>query len=575
MDSSPQSPPAAASVVVGTVCQCNDGQDHPGRRQPQENQRQNQNQLPSEKQSTDDATPPPQQPPRRTGRRKLRVLVVTLGGERRKQIEQMFCDDPRLSENFEPPTFSPGITARQLRSRYGFFEAAAKAGLLPEQEWTMIQKAYSNVVGQDPTKSDREHHAIDLATWLKDVPITTEGRRGSPADLELHYSEEFWRKAKTLSRGRAVLACVFAHLIAMKTFVESNNNNKNDGRNGTNGDRNDGNNNSSSSGDDGGGFDVILEDNVRVSPEHCADQIWESIYAVQEWEQVSGEKCHLRLVGWLSSITNLKWIFNMHIPKRQYDRRRHRRHHHHHHPVMSHKDPQDGKMARCNGHVDESHDDDDVMLNSASIFPFPRTEFLEEDLKEMYGDDLDTDDRHHTGSATTVENDTNNTESDAVDDSSDDVVDENDKAPKTHSRPGGNPIWGNYGYWITSDGYDKLMETLRRDVGAMLWRGRRMKVYTVKPIDKIVPRQMLSLMGPEAVQISTRPAFFRAPMLTSKIHTQWDPEFCKSTQYQLEASRMGWNDLWLTDTEKQVVDHHSSTGSWLTPAQLEELRRNK
>ena len=480
----------------------------------------------------------------------------------------MFCDDPRLSENFDPPTFSPGISSRQLRSRYGFFEAAAKAGLLPEQEWTMIQKAYSDVVGQDPTKSEREHHAIDLATWLKDVPITTEGRRGSPADLELHYSEEFWRKAKTLSRGRAVLACVFAHLIAMKTFVESN-----DGRSGTNGNSNDNSNNRRSGGGGGAGFDVILEDNVRVSPEHCADRVWESIHAVQEWEHMSGEKCHLRLVGWLSSITNLKWIFNMHIPKRQYDRRRRRRR-----PIISHMDPVDGKLARCNGHVDkneESHDGD-VMLNSASIFPFPRTEFLEEDLKEMYGDDVESEDRDRSFSATTTKNNTNTTESDAVDYStSDDVVDEKVQAPKMHSRPGGNPIWGNYGYWISSDGYQKLMETLRRDVGAMLWRGRRMKIYTVKPIDKIVPRQMLSLMGPEAVQISTRPAFFRAPMLTSKIHTQWDPEFCKSSQYQLEASRMGWNDLWLTDTEKQVVDHHSSTGAWLTPAQLEELRRIK
>mmetsp|Transcript_19295 Transcript_19295/g.46602 ORF Transcript_19295/g.46602 Transcript_19295/m.46602 type:complete len:526 (+) Transcript_19295:184-1761(+) len=523
MDSSPS--------AVGTG-QSNDGPDHRDP-QPGENLQNLQNhQLPSN--STDP------KPPRR--RRKLRVLVVTLGGERQKQIEQMFYDDPRLSENFEPPTFSPGVTSRQLRSRYSFFEAAARAGLLPEQEWTMIQKAYSDVVGPDPTKTKKERHAIDLATWLKDVPITTDGRRGSPADLELHYSEEFWRKAKTLNRGRAVLACVFAHLIAMKTFVES------DERNGANGDTS-------------GGFDAILEDNVRVSPEQCADQIWESIHAVQEWEQLSGEKCHLRLVGWLSSITNLKWIFNMHIPKRQYDRRQ-----------PSHNSSNDGKIARNNGRVDgngESHDDS---LNSASIFPFPRAEFLEEDLKEMYGDDdpVTTD-----GDNALLDGIRNNDKESGGVDTSEDVVDEKDQAPKTHSRPGGNPIWGNYGYWISSAGYHKLMDTLRRDVGAMLWRGRRMKIYTVKPIDKIVPRQMLSLMGPEAVQISTRPAFFRAPMLTSKIHTQWDPEFCKSTQYQLEASRMDWNDLWLTDTEKEVVDHHSSTGAWLTPAQLEELRRNK
>lgn len=441
-------------------------------------------------------------------RRKLRVLVVTLGGDRQRQIERMFVDDPVLSQHFEPPTFSPGVSSRQLRSRYSFFQAAADAGLLPQQEWDAIQKAYADCLGMNASQSDKEQHQLDLSECLRDVPVTTDGRRGSTTDLQLHYSVEFWRKAKTLNRGRAVLACVFAHLIAMKTFVDSHN--KTDGGNDSN----------------TGGYDIILEDNVRVAPEVCADQIWESFHATEEWEQQSGEQCHLRLVGWLSSITNLKWIFGMHIPKRQYVR----------------------------SGSDELKDD-----NHGTIFPFPSSEFLEEDLKEMYGDGSDDNCTSQLTKCKISEPDADDSQS----------VDNG--APKTHDKPGGNPIWGNYGYWISSEGYHRLMETLRRDVGAMLWRGKRMKIYTVKPIDKIVPRQTLSLMGPNSVQISTRPAFFRAPMLTSKIHTQWDPEFCKSTQCQLEASGLDWSDLWLTDTERRVVEHHATTGVWLTPAQLEQL----
>ena len=50
------------------------------------------------------------------------------------------------------------------------------------------------------------------------------------------------------------MACVFAHLIAIKQFVDDNT------------------------------FDLILEDNVRACPDDCAARIWESIKASKEWE---------------------------------------------------------------------------------------------------------------------------------------------------------------------------------------------------------------------------------------------------------------------------------------------------
>ena len=111
----------------------------------------------------------------------------------------------------------------------------------------------------------------------------------------------------------------------------------------------------------------------------------------------------------------------------------------------------------------------------------------------------------------------------------------------------------------------RLLETLRQDVGAMLWRGKRARYYSVKPIDKILPRQIMSLCGgSQAVQVLTHPAFFRAPMLTSKIHVKWDPEFCKSTDYQLQNTGLEWSDLWLTKKENQVVKNWLENGIWET-----------
>ena len=183
-----------------------------------------------------------------TRRRKLRVLVITMGGTRQKYIEELF-KDPKMSSDFEPPTFSMGVSSRQLRNRYEFFKIANDAGLLPTAEWDAIHAQH--VSGIYST-----HYTEKFLDCLHTIPITTQeqGRQGSRDDLKLHYSEELWRKAKTLNRGRAVLGCTFAHLIALKRFVAED-------------------------------FDMILEDNVRTCPENCAQRIWNFIDASLKWEK--------------------------------------------------------------------------------------------------------------------------------------------------------------------------------------------------------------------------------------------------------------------------------------------------
>ena len=88
-------------------------------------------------------------------RRKLRVLVITMGAERQEHIKDMF-NHPTMKEKFEPPEFSPGVSSRTLRKRYDFFEIANEAGLLPEQEWQAIRDGQAEYSEKKITESLRQ-----------------------------------------------------------------------------------------------------------------------------------------------------------------------------------------------------------------------------------------------------------------------------------------------------------------------------------------------------------------------------------------------------------------------------------
>ena len=429
-----------------------------------------------------------------TSKRKLKVLVITMGGPRQERIQQMFQNDA-LANHFEPPVFSPGISSRKLRNRYEFFQIANRAGLLPPAEWQAIQTSVTSV-------SDHPNRPDQFFDCLNHVPIPPiERRRGSQYDKQLHYSVEFWRKAKGLNRGRAVLACSLAHLIALDQLTRE-------------------------------GFDVLVEDNIRVpindDDSICANRILECIQASLEWQeqttsQLQPSACHFRYFGWLGSVPNLKWIFQNHIPKRRFERM--------------------------------IHEQDVKKKPPMTVFPFPLPEDLNEDMKDLQGFEPANDDDEY----------------DAQKSPDHEETDTNGKTFQDR-KPGGNPIWGCYAYWMSRQAYETVLETLRNDVGAMLWKGKRMRCYSVKPIDKLLPRQTMAAFGRQSVHIPTHPTFFRAPMLTSKIHSQWDPEFCKSTEYQLSQCGLTWSDLWLSDMEQEIVQHYLETSEWLTPSQLQEAK---
>jgi hypothetical protein len=418
-----------------------------------------------------------------SSKRKLRPLIITMGGPRQTHMENLFAH-PAMAEHFERPVFTNGVPSRGLRSRFGFLKAANDAGLLPEAEWKAIEQAQEEHLNDDHT----DDGVPQFFECLADIPVTP-GRIGVDHDTELHYSVELWRKAKGINRGRAVIGCTMAHLIAMRKCVTE-------------------------------GFDIILEDNVRAPPAECALRMREAALSCQEQTAASGTECHLRYMGWLGSLPNLQWIFQSYAKQEAFQR-------------VS---------------TDTSHPDH-------STVAFPKTEDILRDLElaeekssEKGPEDLDsideTEDRESSDAIKNIEG----------------------------RGPGGTPVWGAFAYWVSKQGYEQVLEILRKDVGAMLWKGKRARYYKVKPIDKILPRRIGNHFGQAAVQIATKPTFFRAPMLTSKIHSQWDPEFCKSTDYQLKQIGLDWSDLFLTEAEQAIILHHDQRGEWITLRQLEELK---
>ena len=64
----------------------------------------------------------------------------------------------------------------------------------------------------------------------------------------------------------------------------------------------------------------MLEDNVRAPVETCADLIWEAMEASRMLRETEGVDCNFRFAGWLSSMTNLEYLYDIHSRKRGFPR---------------------------------------------------------------------------------------------------------------------------------------------------------------------------------------------------------------------------------------------------------------
>ena len=168
---------------------------------------------------------------------KIRVLVITLGGEREAILRRMFGE---FSVEVE---FIQGVPSRSIRCQAGLMRAAYSCGLLLEDPEETV------LIGKKTSQS---------GTWD-----------------DMDYAEELWKKGRSLSRERAVLACLFAHLRAMRKAVEED-------------------------------FDIILEDNVRM--------LRDAAILIREFKRESSG-ASARFFGYLGPEDNLRWLYNVHVPK--------------------------------------------------------------------------------------------------------------------------------------------------------------------------------------------------------------------------------------------------------------------
>jgi hypothetical protein len=402
-------------------------------------------------------------------KKKLRVLVITMGGERQEQIREMFRHEA-LSNDFEEPVFAPGVPSRSLRNRMQFLQACHAAGLVPDVEWQAIlqrQQAATaaaaaaqdaaDASGANNNKPPGGSSKDDFFSCLDSVvPVSQHRRRhraGSMCQAAAdddddcqqqqvqvqHFSVELWRKAKTINRGRSVLACVLAHLMAMKTFTTP-----------------------SAEGDDDEGclFDVLLEDNVRV-PLHesstmysvAATSIRQCVQASRACEEETKTKCHLRYYGWLGSLENLQWMQECHIPKRAFAFQ--------HHPCeessssSSSSSPPSSSGSAGNGDATRT-----------TVVPFPTTQDIERDLLEIKEKNNNSNNNYNKQEGdielllTTAmqaqslekgekEHDSNDDDNQLQNEAAAAAPEQaNSSAPRRP--PGGTPVWGAYAYWISN-----------------------------------------------------------------------------------------------------------------------------
>jgi len=136
------------------------------------------------------------------------------------------------------------------------------------------------------------------------------------------------------------------------------------------------------------------------------------------------------------------------------------------------------------------------------------------------------------------------------------------------------PLWGAYAYMPSRRGHDAIVKRLQTDIGALFWRGKRMRAFKCKPVDKTIPRVLFET-GLTDLSICKTVCFFRAPMLQSKIHRKYDHEFCKSTEFQLTKVGLKWEDLFLLPAEQETIKVYRSTGSWGEELVAHELNDSK
>ena len=239
-------------------------------------------------------------------------------------------------------------------------------------------------------------------------------------------------------------------------------------------------------------YDILLEDNVRCGIDDASfmEQIQNMIDATTTSTSTTttdrsttgtstdtnnantntnvtdSVTCHMRYYGWLGSIPNLHWIYNTYIP--QYIHQRNAMNTKHSNIIMV--------PCPIPSDINESH-------NSVTVVgSLEKTNHNNDNVEDECDEEEDDppEDVYDIHAQVTSLSLTS-------------TLPQRTQQKKVPSQPmvtpgGTNLVWGTYAYWISHDAYRIILQTLQNDIGAILWKGKRMRYYHVKPIDKVIPR---------------------------------------------------------------------------------------
>eukprot|EP00037_Helgoeca_nana_P019924 m.196244 g.196244 ORF g.196244 m.196244 type:complete len:625 (-) comp25054_c0_seq5:2036-3910(-) len=180
----------------------------------------------------------------------VRVLCITLGGERQTLIQNMFDE----IEGFEVG-FHSGVTSRSVRSRSGLEIEAVAIGLVDEE------------IG------------VELPVVIRERSAAARSVLGDEAPASMVTRDCLWQLGRKLGRDRATLSCLFAHVGAVIRAVTE-------------------------------GWDVIIEDSARVfngaAPLSSASLI--------RTGAAQSPGADLRLYGYSGSVDQLDALYTNHVP---------------------------------------------------------------------------------------------------------------------------------------------------------------------------------------------------------------------------------------------------------------------
>jgi hypothetical protein len=474
--------------------------------------------------------------------RPIRLLIITMGGPRRAALEELIRQHNNAAAAADggggriiETTFVPGVPSRALRSRRSFARYVHAAGLLPQIEWDAVK----DQVLMNDDDEDRDDVAWEEA--LAHVPKPTAAVRTAAGRTTIddddddadpspqsptHASYHYLLEMWYKSKSLSRDRAVLACTLAhLIAMRQFVGVLSGGGSTRTNKEENDQNGTTSSDG------------NHDDDNEYHYDAILED---------------------------NVRWhatnfgptMRAIHTAKSRFEIQHETKVHMQYYGWLA-SIPNLRWTYHC--HIPQRGYDDDS--DDYTLFPFPDPQQIADDVASG---------AYHAKVPTTTTCEGSRTKND-----------------RDHRDPGGNPVWGAYGYWISREAYQTVLARLRADVGMLLWKGKRQRQYRAKPIDKILPRIIKRTYGPNSVLLCQLPAVFRAPMLTSTIHAQYDAEFCKSTTLQLRLMATnnkneeeveddeddGWSNLALTESERAVVAYWRVTGEWITPVQLRQQQQ--